>query len=285
LQDTDRVEVRVDASGYVTQHVRYPALDVLGSLEISLHPVPLGGPLQEIHSPLCAADCNGDLHVDIEEVIGGVAIALGKSPVEGCVAADANEDGRVSISEVVAGVDNALTGCRPIGSPAIGRLDQAWVGPRIDGCGVDERNYSFSAMGPLAQEFTPTTAQLSGVAVVLSASTVRHVRIDVHIREGSADGPEIGTASTEQPVSAAAWVQFEFDPPLAVTQGRKYVISMTSQSPYFFWRSVRGVGPRCELDEYRGGDAFVEGIRDPQTEFLFATFGSDPLSNPGGNAP
>lgn len=285
LLDTDRFEIRVDAPSYFTQSITYPALDALGSLEIPLYPVPPGGPLQDIDSPLCAADCNGDLQVDIEELIKGVAIALGKSSLEGCAAADTSEDGRVSISEVVAGIDNALAGCRPIGNPAIGRLDQAWVGPRFDGCGLDDRGYGLTGLGPLAQEFTPTTAELSGVAVVLSASTVRRVPIDVHIREGSMDGPEIGTASTEVAVSAADWVVFEFDPPLGVTPGRTYVIGMTSQSPYFYWQGVRGVGAQCELDQYRGGDAFVDGGRDPETDFLFATFGADEFGNQGGNGP
>ncbi len=59
----------------------------------------------------CAGDCNSDGEVAINELITGVNIALGSSPVESCPAFDTSGDGEVSINELIAAVNNALNGC------------------------------------------------------------------------------------------------------------------------------------------------------------------------------
>jgi hypothetical protein len=59
----------------------------------------------------CTGDCSGDGQVTIEELVRGVAIALGDLNVLECPPFDANGDGSVSIDELVAAVDDALNGC------------------------------------------------------------------------------------------------------------------------------------------------------------------------------
>jgi hypothetical protein len=61
----------------------------------------------------CAGDCNGDGMVAINELIIGVNIALGSSPVSACASFDTNGDGMVAINELIAAVNNALGGCGP----------------------------------------------------------------------------------------------------------------------------------------------------------------------------
>jgi len=60
----------------------------------------------------CTGDCSGDGTVTIDELILGVGIALGSTPVSACsVLADAQ--GMVDIAQLVKAVSNALNGCTP----------------------------------------------------------------------------------------------------------------------------------------------------------------------------
>ena len=57
----------------------------------------------------CPGDCNGDGVVSVDELVRGVAAALGSGPV--CRALDIDGDGAISIAELVAAVEAALKGC------------------------------------------------------------------------------------------------------------------------------------------------------------------------------
>ena len=59
----------------------------------------------------CAGDCDGDGETRINELVTGVAIALGQQLVTACDAFDTNDDGMVGIAELVAGVGALLQGC------------------------------------------------------------------------------------------------------------------------------------------------------------------------------
>lgn len=59
----------------------------------------------------CLGDCGDDATVEVDELIRGVAAALGSMPVDTCASIDGNGNGRVSIAELVAAVRNALGGC------------------------------------------------------------------------------------------------------------------------------------------------------------------------------
>jgi dienelactone hydrolase len=59
----------------------------------------------------CAGDCNGDGAVAIDELVTGVAQALGTTAGDGCPRFDRDGDGSVSIAELIAAVAAALDGC------------------------------------------------------------------------------------------------------------------------------------------------------------------------------
>ena len=65
----------------------------------------------------CAGDCSGDGAVGINELITGVSIALGATPVGSCPAVDRNQDGAVTVEELIAAVNNALLGCGAAPTP------------------------------------------------------------------------------------------------------------------------------------------------------------------------
>lgn len=58
--------------------------------------------------PALAGDCNGDGVVSIDELVRGVAIALGTVDVSTCRAADADGDGQVRVDELLHAVRVAL---------------------------------------------------------------------------------------------------------------------------------------------------------------------------------
>jgi len=59
----------------------------------------------------CAGDCSGNGRVSIDELVTGVAIALGRRSIAECRALDSNGDGHISVGELVAGVSRLLLGC------------------------------------------------------------------------------------------------------------------------------------------------------------------------------
>jgi len=64
----------------------------------------------------CPGDCNGDGVVLINEVVTGVAIALGTQASGSCTALDRNADGAIGIDELLTAV-NALLGACPTAPP------------------------------------------------------------------------------------------------------------------------------------------------------------------------
>jgi hypothetical protein len=68
-------------------------------------------------SAACTGDCNGDGSVSIDELILGVRIALGLSPLASCTAFDANGDLMVSIGELVQATGASLDHCPAPPSP------------------------------------------------------------------------------------------------------------------------------------------------------------------------
>jgi YVTN family beta-propeller protein len=65
----------------------------------------------------CTGDCNGSGIVEINELVLGVNISLGNSPLASCAIFDADGTGMVEIYELIAAVGNALNGCNA-GPPA-----------------------------------------------------------------------------------------------------------------------------------------------------------------------
>ena len=59
----------------------------------------------------CPGDCGGKGSVTIDDLITGVNIVLGNTPLAACFAFDRNGDGTVTVDELVMGVNSALNGC------------------------------------------------------------------------------------------------------------------------------------------------------------------------------
>jgi Phosphoinositide phospholipase C, Ca2+-dependent len=74
----------------------------------------------------CEGDCNNDGQVMVEEVVSGVAIALGRSDTAACASLDLDGDGSVLVYELIAAVLRALEGC-PYPRDAELRLNQIQV--------------------------------------------------------------------------------------------------------------------------------------------------------------
>lgn len=70
----------------------------------------------------CAGDCGGDGAVTVDEVVTGVNIVLGSTPVSACAVLDRDGDATVDISDVLASVTNLLSGC-PEADPRIVQTD------------------------------------------------------------------------------------------------------------------------------------------------------------------
>jgi ELWxxDGT repeat protein len=70
-------------------------------------------PLADLDPPpsRCAGDCDRGGSVTVDELVRGVGIALGSTPVDVCAPFDANGDGGVAIDELVGAVRAALDGC------------------------------------------------------------------------------------------------------------------------------------------------------------------------------
>jgi photosystem II stability/assembly factor-like uncharacterized protein len=61
----------------------------------------------------CGGDCNGDDRITIDELVTGVAIALGSRPLDDCPVFDADGDRMVSIDELTAALAATLESCLP----------------------------------------------------------------------------------------------------------------------------------------------------------------------------
>ncbi len=62
----------------------------------------------------CIGDCNADAVITVDEILRGVAIAIGEADRAACPAFDADADGAVTVDEIVAAVRAALAGCLPV---------------------------------------------------------------------------------------------------------------------------------------------------------------------------
>ncbi len=60
---------------------------------------------------ICAADCDGNSKVTIDEILKAVGISLGKMDMRVCTSADRDLNGVVSVDELVRAVNVALEGC------------------------------------------------------------------------------------------------------------------------------------------------------------------------------
>lgn len=65
----------------------------------------------------CVGDCDSDGQVTVDEIVRGVAIALGNVSLAQCLVFDANGDQQVTVEELVRAIQNALNGCPIVPTP------------------------------------------------------------------------------------------------------------------------------------------------------------------------
>jgi hypothetical protein len=59
----------------------------------------------------CVGDCDGDHLVSIDELVKGVNVAIGATPLSACASINMNADGAATIDELIGAVNAALSGC------------------------------------------------------------------------------------------------------------------------------------------------------------------------------
>lgn len=65
----------------------------------------------------CPGDCNFDGRVEVDELVQGLAILLGKEALDLCPPLDSNQDEQLHIDELVTAVERSLNGCRGTPTP------------------------------------------------------------------------------------------------------------------------------------------------------------------------
>ena len=75
-----------------------------GDVALTLCPTRLAG-------DACIGDCDLDDTVHVDELVVGVAMALGRQPFSACPAIDVDGNGSIAVNEVVAAVGSSLGGC------------------------------------------------------------------------------------------------------------------------------------------------------------------------------
>jgi hypothetical protein len=68
--------------------------------------------VNQLQNPIpCAGDCDERGDVEIDELVRGVNVALGRLMLIDCAAADADGNGAVEVDELIQAVQNVLAGC------------------------------------------------------------------------------------------------------------------------------------------------------------------------------
>jgi cysteine-rich repeat protein len=244
-------------------------------------------------------DCDGSQIVEVNELVLGIRIVLGRRPLCDCPSLDVDMDGRASVDELIAAVVDALTppvvcgngilnrdeqcddadrisgdGCRATCRlEGLGQLDEHWLGIPA-GCFGFGGQISIEALAPLGQEFRPTLPSITAVSIHLAADREHAVGIHLMLREASIHGPVIATVDgvTDLSVSGAGWHRFDLAEPLEVTPGAVYVIELASDANLLWMSSVGG--DDCPNLRYDNGMRIVQGELSAGEDFHFAIFGS-----------
>ncbi len=105
---------------------------------------------------ICVGDCDRNHRVAVNELVGGVNIALGTAALEECPAFDCNANGEVTVDCIVKGVSAALNGCpSDVANPTV-------EGPVTGGAGVPFIQTTTFDLGLLG--YTETEYFITGTA-------------------------------------------------------------------------------------------------------------------------
>jgi hypothetical protein len=114
ITDTPNVTATVTATPTASPTLSTPLSTATATATASTTPSATSSPTASATTttaPACAGDCNGDGSVAINELIGGVNIALDNASLDSCSSFDRDGNGVVSIDELITAVNNAQTGC------------------------------------------------------------------------------------------------------------------------------------------------------------------------------
>ncbi len=85
---------------------------VIGACSVDLiagpTPTPTATPRAAV---VCVGDCDASTDVTVDEILTGIAIALGGRPAADCLPFDEDGDGQVIVTEIVTAVNASLVGC------------------------------------------------------------------------------------------------------------------------------------------------------------------------------
>jgi hypothetical protein len=140
----------------------------------------------------CTGDCNGDGSVSIDELILGVRIALGLSPLASCTAFDADGKGMVSIAELVQATHASLDHCPAAPSPTPTRAPSATP--------TTERSATASATA------TPSTTPTVNLPPILPTASVyrTYPGFDIVLPLGATDPEGLAVSCSADDLPAGA---------------------------------------------------------------------------------
>jgi hypothetical protein len=144
----------------------------------------------------CIGDCSGDGAITVDEIVTGVNVALGVSPMSACPPFDIDASGTLTVDELVSAVDGALRGCesaQPTPTPealgpritslSIARADQSPVVP----FGVDDqgreiyRNLNGNGIWIIVEATAGPNGRLPGTQVFTTAPFFPSDRPDIQV--------------------------------------------------------------------------------------------------------
>jgi hypothetical protein len=120
----------------------------------------------------CAADCDGDVSVTIDELLVCVNTAIGGATPDTCPPCDVDGDGTVTVNEIIAAVGMALDGCPTAGPATLDEIQATIFTPR---CATAMCHDAVSKAENLDLAAGASYGQLVGVPSTIDAT---HVRVD-----------------------------------------------------------------------------------------------------------
>jgi hypothetical protein len=116
-----------------------------------------------------------------------------------------------------------------------------------------------------AQEFVPQLPILSGVILSLDGPAVGIIGA-VFVHRDVIDGEILG--AEDAVLTGSKKLRVNFTPAIAVTPGGRYVLALVGSPGWSF------VDVRSGCTGYEAGSAIVAGMREPNFDFIFRTYGS-----------
>lgn len=118
---------------------------------------------------LCPGDCDGSLQVELGDLMRGIDIALGKTPVASCVSFDVDQSGTVTIDDLITVCDRAAQGCPEIEPIFPANYRDTFVEVRSCRIGLEHDSYAIRALAndPAVQPYLDHESPLPEGSIVV----------------------------------------------------------------------------------------------------------------------